>query len=85
MSPEQFTRVWSHLNDGAELSVRNQDGWWGLRGSAQGVVVWSRTPYEQAPPDRVVSAAEARAMIGGWDGEEVCALLSPPLAAPLED
>ena len=79
MTPEQFAQVWSHLGSGAEFAVRNQDGWWGLRGTAAGVIAWSRTPYAQDPADERVSADAARAMIGTWDLAAVCAHLSPPL------
>jgi hypothetical protein len=84
MTPEQLALVWSHLHRGAEFSVRNQDGWWGLRGSPQGVVAWSRTPYAQDPPDAVVTFEEARAMIGRWDFAVVCAHLSPALSTPTD-
>ena len=76
--------VGSKLDRGAELSVRNQDGWWGLGGTPQGVGAWSRTPYAQDPPDAVVTLEAARAMIGRWDFAVVCAHLSPPLSTPTD-
>lgn len=81
MTPQQFAAVLSHLSAGAELSVRNQDGWWGLRGAPEGIIAWSRYPYEAAEPDRLVTATEVRAMIGGWDLDVVRVHLSPPLDA----
>jgi len=80
MTADQLASVLAHLHGGAALSVRNQDGWWGLRCTAEGIVLWSRTPYEADPPERVVSDAEVRAMLGGWSFEGIGPHLSPPLA-----
>lgn len=81
MNSDQLASVIAHLRGGAEFTVRNQDGWWGLRGTAAGIVLWSRTPYETDPPERVVSDAEARATLGGWSLDALRPHLSPPLPA----
>ncbi|MEZ4394275.1 MAG: hypothetical protein R3A48_24645 [Polyangiales bacterium] len=79
MRSDPLASVLAHLHGGAELTVRNQDGWWGLRGTAEGIVVWSRTPYEADPPERAVSDAEARSMLEGWTLDALRARLTPPL------
>ena len=79
MTADQLTLVLAHLHGGAELCVRNQDGWWGLRCTAEGIVLWSRTPYETDPPERVVRDAEIRAMLCGWSFDAIQLHLSPPL------
>ena len=82
LSPAQLEAVWCTLIAGGEFTVRNQDGWWGLRGTAEGVVVWSRTPFERAAPERCIDAAELSALLGGWD---LAAVRDRLTAAPARD
>ncbi len=82
LSPAQLEAVWSTLLAGGEFTVRNQDGSWGLRGTARGVVAWSRAPFEQDAPERCIDAAELSALLGGWDFAAVSARLT---AAPTRD
>lgn len=85
MTHEETTRVLAHLRAGAAFTVRNQDGWWGFRGGARGLVAWSRIPYEPDTPDRTVDDSEVIAAIGGWAFDVVCAHLAPPLGATNTD
>lgn len=73
MSREQFAEVLSRLRAGAEFTVRNQDGWWGLRGGPEGITEWSRTPNSPCAPDRLVTNHEVEASIGARDYDEVIA------------
>ncbi len=73
MTREQFADVLARLNAGAEFTVRNQDGWWGLRGGPDGIIEWSRTPGSPCEPDRRVTDAEVETSIGAWDYDEVIA------------
>lgn len=77
MTREQLAEVVSRLDAGAEFTVRNQDGWWGLRRGAEGITEWSRSPFDECVPDRLVTLEEVERMIGGWDYDEVVARLSP--------
>ncbi len=73
MTREQFAEVMSRLRAGAEFTVRNQDGWWGLRGGPDGITEWSRDPFDAALPDRLVTAEQVEAAIGSWSYDEVIA------------
>ena len=76
MTQDEATQIIQQLRLGAELSIRNHEGEWGLRAVSGGLELWERYPYESTEP-RLVSDEEASDNLCPLDLEMVLTRLIP--------
>lgn len=76
MTEGELDGLIARLRSGVLLSVRSPEGWWGVRAGVEGLVRWSRIPYEPDPGEVAISEEELRRIFAGWPAERVWAALS---------